>query len=593
MALQVLLQRMEKPNRRSDGLAEIDKCKIQEHLEDYQHLIAYWRKYPDKFIDYLASLNPDNKFHFYGIQRVVLRLMMRYRNVYLVFSRGFSKSFLAVMVLIIKAILYPGATLATVAGQKDQSAAILSSKFNEIMNLIPSLKREVRWDTKGEIIKTQTSKDAVTYAFKNGSVIKNAPVSEGTRGSRFQSLLIEEVVLADGEKVSSIIMPTLVVSRKVGKIGKSDPNEVLNQSIVSVTSAGYKNTYAYDLLIDTLCHMVADKHNNDAFILGGDYRIPIIAGLQPADYIYSQGDSQAMDASTFEREYGSLWSGSLDGAYFNVNKFDENRVLNVAETSYNKTISKRGYYVMGVDVGRLGDLTEVTIIKAVPHYSSNTTYDKHIVNIYTYEGEHFELQAIRLKRLFNLYHCNIAVVDGNGIGAGLVDFLVRDQIDPDTDEPLWNWGVYNDDDRIYKQWITTDTIYNAMYIMKANPGLNSEMYSYCQGQLNNDNIKFLIDETTAKNKLLETKYGQKMTALQREEYLRPYVETSILKSQLANMISTSDGANVVLKRANERIKKDKVSSLIYGLYWIMRQEKKNGTKKRMDFSKLMLFTKNN
>lgn len=591
MALKALLQRIQKSNSKSDGLAEIDPAKVREHIDDYQHIIAYWRKYPDKFIDYLASLNPENKFHFYGIQRLVLRLMMRYKNVYLVFSRGFSKSFLAVMVLIIKAVLYPGATLATVAGQKDQSAAILSSKFNEIMNLIPALRREVRWDTKGEIIKTQTSKDAVTYAFKNGSVIKNAPVSEGTRGSRFQSLLIEEVVLADGPKVSSIIMPTLVVSRKVGRTGKADPNEVLNQSIVSVTSAGYKSTYAYDLLIDTLCHMVADKHNNDAFILGGDYRIPIVSGLQPADYIYAQGDSQAMDASTFEREFGSIWSGSLDGAYFNINKFDESRVLNVAETSYNKTISKRGYYVMGVDVGRKGDMTEVTIIKVVPHYGSKGAFDKHIVNIYTYDSEHFELQAIHLKRLFNQFHCNIAVVDGNGIGTGLIDYLVRDQIDPDTDEPLWNWGVYNDDDKIYRQWITTDTIRNAMFVMKANPALNSEMYSYCQWQLNNDRLKFLIDEATAKNKLLETKYGQKLSSGQREDYLRPYVETSILKAQLANMVSASEGAQITLKQANDRIKKDKVSSLVYGLYWVMRQEKRNTNRKRMDFSKLMLFTK--
>ncbi len=63
-------------------------------------------------------------------------------------------------------------------------------------------------------------------------------------------------------------MPTLTVSRKVAG-DKADSNEVLNQSAVFVTSAGYKATYAYEKLIDTLCHMVADKNNNDAFILGG------------------------------------------------------------------------------------------------------------------------------------------------------------------------------------------------------------------------------------------------------------------------------------------------------------------------------------
>lgn len=99
---------------------EIDKQKIIDDMPAYQQIIAYWRKYPDRFIDFMCGLNPENTFHFYAVQRLVLRIMMRYKNAYLVFSRGFSKSFLAIMALIIKAILYPGASLAIVAGQKDR-----------------------------------------------------------------------------------------------------------------------------------------------------------------------------------------------------------------------------------------------------------------------------------------------------------------------------------------------------------------------------------------------------------------------------------------------------------------------------------------
>lgn len=399
---------------------------------------------------------------------------------------------------------------------------------------------------------------------------------------------MEEVCTVDQDLFQSVIVPTLTVSRKVGKTGKADSKEVLNQSATYVTSAGFKDSYAYTELINTLCHMVADRHNNDAFILGGDWKVPVVEGLQPADFIQKQDVSESMDEATFAREFGSIWGGSLDGAFFNLNKFDANRVLNVAEEKYNKTISKRGYYVMGVDVGRLGDLTEVVIIKVTP--TAGQRFLKQIVNIYTYEAEHFEKQAIHLKRLFNRYHCEIAVVDGNGLGTGLVDFLVKDQIDPDTDEPLYNWGVYNDDDRTYREWQTEDTINNALYIMKANVPLNTEMYSYCQSQLNNDRLKFLIDENTAKNRLMALEKGKKMTSLQREAYLMPYVETSILKSQMANLIQENEGANIILKRANQRIHKDKVSALIYGLYWVMLQERRNNNRKARDLSKLTLYT---
>ena len=43
---------------------EEKKQKIEQNSEKLRQLIAYWRVYPDRFIDYLCSLNPHNTFHF-------------------------------------------------------------------------------------------------------------------------------------------------------------------------------------------------------------------------------------------------------------------------------------------------------------------------------------------------------------------------------------------------------------------------------------------------------------------------------------------------------------------------------------------------
>lgn len=160
-------------NRDKKKVVEIDKNKIKETLPYYQDLISYWRVYPDKFVDYLCDLNPENKFKLYFTQRLYLRLTMRYRNLYAVFSRGFSKSFLAVLSLMLKAILYPRATLITVAEAKNQSSMILTSKVNELCGLIPALRNEIQWDTKGQVAKTQQSKDEISIVFKNGFFNKN------------------------------------------------------------------------------------------------------------------------------------------------------------------------------------------------------------------------------------------------------------------------------------------------------------------------------------------------------------------------------------------------------------------------------------
>ena len=64
MSLSDLLQ---KPVNKKDGKVneEITKERILENLDKYRELIAYWRFYPDRFVDYLCSLNSDNTFQLY------------------------------------------------------------------------------------------------------------------------------------------------------------------------------------------------------------------------------------------------------------------------------------------------------------------------------------------------------------------------------------------------------------------------------------------------------------------------------------------------------------------------------------------------
>ena len=101
-------------------------------------------------------------------------------------------------------------------------------------------------------------------------------------------------------------------------------------------------------------------------------------------------------------------------AFFDFEKLQKQRVLNIAETKYNNKIPKNGYYIMGVDVGRFSCQTEAVIIKVTPTANRQTPL-KQIVNLYSWEEEHFGLQAINLKRLFKAYKCKICVVDGNGL----------------------------------------------------------------------------------------------------------------------------------------------------------------------------------
>lgn len=229
MALKDIVQASAKKKELdSDAIKE----EVHNHLKDYRELIAYWRVYPDKLVDYYLSLGNPYNFKFIFYQRLFLRALFRHKYVYATFVRAWSKSFMSVMALMLKAILYPGAKLFTVAGGKQQSAEILSGKVLEICKLIPAIEREIIWDTRGTRARTAQTKDTVIYTFKNGSTLENVAASEKTRGRRFNSGLMEECVGIDQDILNEVLIPTLNVDRMVQ--GQTDPNEQLNKSQIFV-----------------------------------------------------------------------------------------------------------------------------------------------------------------------------------------------------------------------------------------------------------------------------------------------------------------------------------------------------------------------
>ena len=103
-------------------------------------------------------------------------------------------------------------------------------------------------------------------------------------------------------------------------------------------------------------------------------------------------------------------------------------------------------------------------------------------------------------------------------------------------------------------------------------------------------IRLLIDETEAKAKLMETKTGQNMTVDQRNDYLRPFVLTTVLREQMLNLVQDNQGVNIILKQANRGIKKDKFSAFAYGLYYIKQEQDRSLRRKKRDISQFAFFS---
>ena len=574
---------------------DISEERLMKCLPQLKKQIAFYRAYPDIFVDDMSGYsqyvqehgNDDGwkGFKFFYFQRITLRVLMRHRKTYIVFSRGFSKSFLSMMALMLKAILYPNSELFITTGGKAQAAAITCAKIDEICKIIPALANEINWD-RGQ---TKHSKDEVKYIFRNGSYIDVLPALESSRGQRRTGGLFEECVLIDPDALNEIIIPCCVINRRLPN-GKRIPQEIINQSENYITTAGYKDSFSYQRLIELLAESIMDP--DEVMIMGGTWEIPVNEGLQPKNFIQSLKLQGSFDESSFDREWCSKWTGDSEKSYYSSSAFDKCRELNQPELEHSGRSSKNAYYILGVDVGRKADTSEVTVVKVTPQPQGAAL--KSVVCFYSKANATMREQAVWLKKLFIKYKARCMVVDGNGIGINLIDELVLGHEDPENGDYLPPLGVeggtYEGADQEYKKFRTNDTIKDAVFVVKANAPINTEAHSYLRSQIDSRKIRFLIEERDARIKLMETKVGQAMTPEERNEKLIPFQLTDNLKTQMGNLVEDNEGVNIILKKNNKSIPKDRFSSLEYALYYIKQEEERKKKRKTRNISDLMFFS---
>lgn len=336
------------------------------------------------------------------------------------------------------------------------------------------------------------------------------------------------------------------------------------------TSAGAKMSYAYVKLIDVFENSIIDPKNS--FCFGCDYRVPMMHGLLAPTYINKLKMSPSYNSESFAREYLSLWSGATDESYFSYEKMTKYRKIKNPETHEIRRANKDQFYLLSVDVGRLHDQTVVCVFRVNPVASGK--FLSTLVNLYvlgrTPETKMFNRQAIDLKKIIKAFNPKEVVVDTNGLGVGIADELIRTQID-EKGETYPAYGFTNDDDYIKVQPKDCAKI---LYGIKANASTNPEIHSNAYTRIANGCVRFLIKEQEAKNALMATQVGQKMSIEQRIKRLMPHEMTTKLFEEMANLRlkQTGDINKINLERINARFPKDKYSAFAYGQWRIKELE---------------------
>ncbi|MET3209920.1 UNVERIFIED_CONTAM: hypothetical protein ABIC26_002868 [Paenibacillus sp. PvR008] len=543
-------------NFETNNVNELMLKSFDDMKDKWREYCSYFRHYPDHFLDFTSS--PDSKIQLYFYQRIYLRIMLRYRKVYLTATRGTSKSYLQNLAYILKCIFYPKTRLFICAPGKEQATKIVSEKLDEIFDHYPMLKSEVK--------DISLQKDYIRVIFHNGSRYDVVQMSDATRGGRRFGGAIEEIAdkKFNGDVLNSVIIP-LMANNRTSMSGSIDPNE-LHKSEIYITTAGTQQQFAFEKLREVYNEMMDGK---SAFCIGNSYELPCLYEQLDIDFVEALKDSPTYSIMDFMREYESLWTGSSSDSLVSDEKLNKTRIVGVAEWEH--CGSENVEYVLAYDVSRNeGDenaLSCLVVYKITP--KSNGNYVKEVVNIFSMEGQHSQLQAKFLKQKVNEFKASILVIDANGLGVSVVDNLV---LDLDDGNPPYS--VVNDDR--YDKYQAENSIPMVFALKSQNKETReSDMINHFMQTFAKMDVG-LLKSPHEGIKDLEKKTKHKIKDSDEISRLQiPYVLTDILCEEIMNLKYKQSGNDTKVERVSSRIKKDKFSALMYGLFWIHLKEQNN------------------
>ena len=546
---------------------------LEENIKNIGDAMSIFTAYPDIYLDLIKP--QDSSFGLFFYQRITLRALMRFKDIYVTAPRAFSKSFITILAMILQCIFIPGTKRFICAPNKTQAAQIAKEKIVEIYDRWPLLRKEVLG---GEISDTPGNfgKDYVTLKFRNGSQFDVVGALDSQRGGRRHGGLIDEVRDHEEGPINEVVLPLMNVSRRLpdNSVNEREPN----QQRIFMTSAGVKTSFAYDLLIDDFIDCII--HPDSTFVFGCDYRVPVLHNLLDKTYINKLRTSSSFSEDSFAREYASIWSGSSEEAWFNFDKMTKYRKIKNPETHAISRANSEQFYLLSVDVGRLNDQTVCCVFRV--NVSGDGKYYATLVNLYvlgrTAETKPFRIQAMDLKKIMRKFNPREVIIDTNGLGLGMADEMIQEQVD-EFGNIYPAYGFMNDDDYLKIQ--PKDAV-RILYGIKANGPLNSKIHGNAYSRINGGMVRFLIKEQEAKNALLSTKQGQKMSVMQRVQRLMPHEMTTKLFEEMANLRlkKTGASADIVLEQINPRYPKDKYSAFAYGLWRIKEIEEEQAKRRR-------------
>lgn len=285
-------------------------------------------------------------------------------------------------------------------------------------------------------------------------------------------------------------------------------------------------------------------------------------------------------------EMECMFYGDTEESFFRFDNITKRRILKNAfpklkdvMTGKEKVpaLTRGERRVLSVDVALMAsvkhknDASSILINCAIPN--KNGGFVSNYLLLEPYEGLTTDELGMYIMRYFYLYNCTDLVLDTNGIGTPVFDYICQDHYDPDTGVSYGALTTVNPKDYMASRCKVRNAR-RCVWSIKANAEFNNQIATYLRNSIDVGKINLLIDQVDAKNTLMEndTKF-RRATSKEQIDILMPYVQTTLLIDELINLKTEVNGTKIKLKERSG-MRKDRYSSMAYNNYVVERIARK-------------------
>ena len=542
--------------------AEIEKGKQQKIMEIVAWKAGYFRANPHRYVSEVLGLSLK------WFQQILLWCMMHYNFVMYLAARGQGKTYLTALFCCVRCILFPGTKIVVSSGTLKQANEVLLKIQDDFMKQSSILRSEIEKCNIGQ-------NDASIY-FKNGSWIKTRTSSENSRSARANCIVVDEFRMVDETVINTVLRKFLTSPRQPKYLRKPEYAHLQERNKeIYMSSAYFKSSWAYKKAQSYTINFFDDTKRY--FICGLPYQVSIREGLLSREQLQDEMSEADYNELVQQMEMECLWFGDTDGSLFKFDELTARRRLRKALPPLSfcndkitiPKLTTTGKRILSIDVALMqstkkkkNDASAIFINDLIQ--VNDTAYQSNFVYGETFEGLKTDELGMIVMKYFYEYQCTDLVLDTNGIGLGVYDFITKDQISQENGKRYKAMTCINDKDMAERCKVRDAN--KVVWSVKANANFNNEICVLLRNGIQNGKINFLIPEQDADTSLKEIYKGYyKMSPTEQAKLKMSYIQTTFAVYELIKLDHEVKNGNIKVKEV-DGMRKDRYSSIAYS-YW--------------------------